>query len=350
MPVLVHPVQPAPATEPKPGPTPTRVRALEDRIACEITFPRLLGYRYELAGERLTANVHRRVPTWRSRPRHSRPQTENAPIVGETSIHTLDDLKRRRPNEVAFLLAEADCWRSTSATTTANDQARGSSRNCWASPSAGWPSASRSRTTPSRSCCCLIELGPRCRRPHLPGHRHGDSRWHSRRSSRSSAPTTRSARRATWTSTPPGRSTQPATRSATSPTSSPTPTRGSRRWPQTLEDMAEVVRYVKNQNLGFTIPYTLNGEEQQYIPDFIALHRRRPRPRRPAEPDRRSHRREEEGQGGQGGTPPHAVGAGRQQPRRLRTLGVRRDHRPVGRRRTLIRDHAATARPAIDYR
>ena len=39
---------------------------------------------------------------------------------------------------------------------------------------------------------------------------------------------------------------------------------------QTLEDMPEVIRYVKNQNLGFTIPYTLNGEEKNYIPDFIA--------------------------------------------------------------------------------
>ena len=39
---------------------------------------------------------------------------------------------------------------------------------------------------------------------------------------------------------------------------------------ETLEDMDEVVRYVKNHNLGFTIPYTLNGEERNYIPDFIA--------------------------------------------------------------------------------
>jgi type III restriction enzyme len=39
---------------------------------------------------------------------------------------------------------------------------------------------------------------------------------------------------------------------------------------QTLEDMPEVVRYVKNHNLGFTIPYTLNGEQKNYIPDFIA--------------------------------------------------------------------------------
>ena len=49
---------------PKPGPMPTRVRALESRIACEITFPRLLGYRYDIAGERLTATF---TPshTWR---------------------------------------------------------------------------------------------------------------------------------------------------------------------------------------------------------------------------------------------------------------------------------------------
>ena len=38
---------------------------------------------------------------------------------------------------------------------------------------------------------------------------------------------------------------------------------------QTIEDMPEVVRYVKNHNLNFTIPHTLNGDEHQYIPDFI---------------------------------------------------------------------------------
>jgi|SRR6266851_3131177 len=34
--------------------------------------------------------------------------------------------------------------------------------------------------------------------------------------------------------------------------------------------MPEVNRYVKNHNLGFSIPYTLNGEEHQYFPVFIA--------------------------------------------------------------------------------
>jgi type III restriction enzyme len=33
--------------------------------------------------------------------------------------------------------------------------------------------------------------------------------------------------------------------------------------------LPEVVRYVKNHNLNFFIPYNLFGEEKRYIPDFI---------------------------------------------------------------------------------
>jgi type III restriction enzyme len=40
---------------------------------------------------------------------------------------------------------------------------------------------------------------------------------------------------------------------------------------QALEDMDEVLRYVKDHSLGFTIPYTINGEEHQYTPDFIVV-------------------------------------------------------------------------------
>ncbi len=39
---------------------------------------------------------------------------------------------------------------------------------------------------------------------------------------------------------------------------------------QALEEMDEVVRYVKNHNLGFMIPYSLGGEGKNYVPDFIA--------------------------------------------------------------------------------
>jgi type III restriction enzyme len=93
------------SSDPKPGPVPTRVRALADRINCEIMFPRLIGYRYELPGERLTAKFTEDskmvistadIPT----------ETENAPIVGEPSMHTLYEVKNRREQEVAFKLAK----------------------------------------------------------------------------------------------------------------------------------------------------------------------------------------------------------------------------------------------------
>ena len=94
---------------------------------------------------------------------------------------------------------------------------------------------------------------------------------------------------------------------------------------QALEDMPEVVRYVKNQNLGFTIPYTLDGEEQQLHPRLPRPHRRRPRPGRPAQPDRRGVRAAEEGERQRRSRRPAPLGSGRQQPRRLRPLGVPRD-------------------------
>ena len=49
-----------------------------------------------------------------------------------------------------------------------------------------------------------------------------------------------------------------------------TPDSWEQKLAQALEEMPEVAAYVKNQGLGFTIPYTLNGEDKQYYPDFIA--------------------------------------------------------------------------------
>jgi predicted nucleotidyltransferase len=38
---------------------------------------------------------------------------------------------------------------------------------------------------------------------------------------------------------------------------------------QAIEDMPEVIHYVKNVQLGFAIPYTVNGEGRNYLPDFV---------------------------------------------------------------------------------
>ncbi len=107
---------------------------------------------------------------------------------------------------------------------------------------------------------------------------------------------------------------------------------------ETLEEMDEVVCYTKNQGLGFTIPYTLNGEEHGYMPDYI-VRVKLPSP-------------VVDGGGVGGGgdvlnlilevsgearkdkaakvATARNLGAGAQQPRRLWAMGVCRDHRPVG--------------------
>jgi type III restriction enzyme len=45
-----------------------------------------------------------------------------------------------------------------------------------------------------------------------------------------------------------------------------------------LADEELPASYVKNHNLGFDIPYTVNGDEHYYRPDFIARLKVRPRP------------------------------------------------------------------------
>lgn len=89
---------------PQPGPTPTRVRALEDRIHCEITFPRIIGYRYHFDTEKLNAkfsNDSRMAISTVDLPT----KTEMQSIIGESSFHELYGLKDERLNKVDFYLA-----------------------------------------------------------------------------------------------------------------------------------------------------------------------------------------------------------------------------------------------------
>jgi type III restriction enzyme len=104
IPVAGVPAERAPAT-PRPG---TKVQAIPERLAArpwlEITFPRVIGYRYDVPPERLAAKfdaTHRVVLTTQDIPN----RIENAPIVGEIVILTLDHLKGVRPQTVAFKLA-----------------------------------------------------------------------------------------------------------------------------------------------------------------------------------------------------------------------------------------------------
>ncbi len=251
--------------EPKPGPIPTRVRALEERRACEITFPRLVGYRYDIAGERLSARFSEAsalslstadVPT----------QTENAPIVGETSVHTLDDLKRRRLKEVEFRLAKL----------TVEKYFRDDDGNDkpWLFPqvlaiTSRWlAECVVLKDNTFKQLLLLTQLA----------HHAADRIYKAIVQAASDTPmlkpilrpydTLGSTRYVDFDTT---RAVY-ATRADKCHVSHVVADTGSweQKLAQTLESMSDVVRYVKNHNLGFVIPYTFEGREHGYTPDFIA--------------------------------------------------------------------------------
>lgn len=265
-------------SNPRPGPTPTRVRALEDRIACEIKFPRLLGYRYDVPSERLSATFSDDsklalstvdIPT----------RTENAPIVGERSIHTLDDLKRHRENEVAFLLAKL----------TLEKYFRQDNQQKTDRPSVhrfdaevkGWlfPQVLAIAKRWLAECVtCKDNTFPQLLLLVEFAHDAADRIYKAIVESAAGTPALKPIPRP-YDVVGSTRYVDFDTTKAVYPTapekchvSHVVADTGSweQKLAQALEEMPEVIRYVKNQGLGFTIPYTLNGEEKQYYPDFIA--------------------------------------------------------------------------------
>jgi type III restriction enzyme len=243
---------------------PTRVHAIESRITCEITFPRLLGYRCELAGEPLTARFTEEsrlalstadIPT----------KTENAPIVGESSIHTLDDLKRCRANEVAFLLAKLTLEKyfrdDDGDKPWLFPQLLGIARR-WLAECV----TLKDNTFPQ--LLLLIEFA----------HDAADRIYKAIVASTDGAAALKpilrpyeslgSTRYVDFDTTRPVFATRDD-KCHISHVAADTDS-WEQKMAQALEDMPEVIGYVKNDHLGFAIPYTLNGEEKNYVPDFIA--------------------------------------------------------------------------------
>ncbi len=249
---------------PKPGRIATRVRALEDRAECEITFPRVVGYRYELPAERLRATFDddaklslstQDVPT----------KTELAPIVGEGSTHSLDDLKQYRPQQIAFFLAKLVLE------TKFRDDA-GELRpwffpqlveitrrwlgECVTLKDNAFPQLlllhELAYDAADRLYRCIVKSsdGEKLLKPILrPYDPMGSTRY------------------VDFDTTKPTYVAH-ADRCHISHVVADTDS-WEQKMAQGLETLAGVRSYVKNQGLGFTIPYTLNGEEHQYIPDFI---------------------------------------------------------------------------------
>lgn len=250
---------------PKPQVTPTRVRALEERSQCEITFPRVIGYRYVLPDESVHGEFteeSRKVLSTEEMPS----KTEMASILGESEIHTLDDLKERRVQEVDFLIA------SRLISKYFKDEEN--EPKPWLFPSLlqitrQWREnyvQFKDNTFPQM--LLLVQHADdaveKIYRAIVKGDK-GNARLYPILAAYDQVGSTRFV---DFDTTQPVYSTRPE-KSHVSHVVGDTGT-WEQKTAQSLEDMPEVIHYVKNERLGFSIPYTLNGEGHEYIPDFIA--------------------------------------------------------------------------------
>ncbi len=256
-----------PNPDPKPPLIPTRVRALEDRIDCEITFPRVVGYRFDVSPESLEATFDEDSRLALST-EDVATKTELRPIFGEASFHDLDDLKQRREQEVAFNLAKLTMERHF-AGSDGNGEAV---PKPWLFPqlldiSRRW--LEECLTLKDNAFVQMLLL-----------HEYAfDASGRIHKAIAASFPEGSVLRPILQSGGPVG-----STRWVDFDTTRPTlPTRADRchvshvvadsNWEhkvaEVLEDMGEVTSYVKNQGVGFFIPYAINGAERRYLPDFI---------------------------------------------------------------------------------
>lgn len=255
-----------PPRPPRPPQDVHRVKAMPDRSSAEIHFPKLLGYRYELGEERLTAkftDASKMVLSTQALPT----MTEMDPIVGIKDIHTLDDLKRKRLNEVAFLLAKKVLI-SKFRDDDGNDRpwlfpqlldiTKQWLDKCVVYKSDTFPQmlllAQFAQTAVDRIYDSIVR-DKVDKKTIKAVFRPYDSRG--------------STKDVDFDTVRPVYETR-ADKCHVSHVVADTNS-WEQKMAQTLEDMPEVIKYVKNHKLGFFIPYTIDGQEHQYIPDFIAV-------------------------------------------------------------------------------
>ncbi|MCX6841969.1 MAG: DEAD/DEAH box helicase family protein [candidate division WOR-3 bacterium] len=273
------------SVDPKPGRTPTHVRALEARIACEITFPRLIGYRYVLPEERLEA-WFTEDSRYSLSTRETPTETDNCPIVGDHAMITFDHLKERRGQEVEFSLAklvlEKYCLDEKD------------NLKPWLFPQVlrlvrQWLAECVTYKDNTFPQMLLIE-----RYAHDAADRiyqaivattHGQKTLRAILRPYDWLGSTRFVSFDTTRDTYQTRADRCHVSHVVADTAS-----WEQKMAQALEDMDEVVAYVKNQNFGFDIPYTIDGEEHWYRPDFL-VRIRVPSPGRPVIPSERSESR-----------------------------------------------------------
>jgi type III restriction enzyme len=245
-----------------------RVHADPDRAAAQITFPRLTGYRIELPDEELWAEFTERsrlVLTTADLPT----ETMVKGIIGAPGIHTLDDLRRVRDQEIAFRLAGRVMERFL------ND---GEDPKPWYFPQV-------LRITKDWLAECVICEGDTFPGLLLLAEKADQAARLIFHESISSQPGNRPEilRPMLRTQDPVGTTAEVDffTTKQVYPTSEerchvnfvaldgPRGNTWEEAVAEILESLPQVAAHVKNDHLGFTIPYVFQGRSKQYLPDFL---------------------------------------------------------------------------------
>ncbi|MBK6645381.1 MAG: DEAD/DEAH box helicase family protein [Anaerolineales bacterium] len=248
---------------PLPGPTPTRVRALEDRIDCEIQFPRVTGYRYQFESEKLTAtftNDSKMALSTADLPT----KTEMQSIIGESSFHELYGLKDERLNKVDFRLAallmekyfndeqSSKPWLFPQLLTIVREWRE----TCLTCKDNAFPQMLLMVALAHNAVDKIyraVTPGAEGEKTLLPILRPYDALGSTRYVDFDTARDVYRTRRE---------------KSHISHVVLDSGWEG--KLAEVIEDeLDEVIHYVKNFQLGFSIPYTFNGQEKSYLPDYI---------------------------------------------------------------------------------
>lgn len=247
----------------KPEIATTRVRALPGREDVEITFPLVAGYRYLLSPDALAAKFTgdsrlalstKDVPT----------ETDIAGIVGEGDVHTLDQLHATRDREVAFRLTRRlvqnhfrdeegfeETWLFPKLLPIVEHWMSG----CLQCKDDTFPQLllihKLADAAAARIHRAIVRTNPDTLRLQ-PVFRPGADR------SSSAVVDFDSARKVYETS---------PFKCHVSHVVLDSGWEG--KMAESLESMEEVLAYVKNDHLGFAVPYTIDGEQRNYLPDFV---------------------------------------------------------------------------------
>jgi type III restriction enzyme len=254
--------------ERKPVQKPGNVRAVPERLAAcpwlEVTFPRVAGYRYEVPADKLTAHFDKSsklvlstqdIPT----------RTENAPIVGETAVHTLDDLKGFRAQTVAFKLATHLQTHKFKDQVWLFPQLLAIVREWLGDPDGESPYVDYGDDTFPGLLLFAQKAHEAAEKIHkaIVAGSGGEKRL------RAELPATDRTGGTAGVSYDTVKKTWPANPSKCHLNLVPEDSGWETQFVEKIERMDEVKAYVKNQNLGFSIPYTCEGRPGNYYPDYI---------------------------------------------------------------------------------